>query len=165
MNQQDKVDRWAENEFGRLLAQIIVPDGHGNHIVFGKYFLQNFSGSCLVRCTTQDPREFSSRRIALSWCLADRGRRYDLARQIQDLDMKKRNLSRDIECRRALAERSNNMGFRQTVLDKIQIKIQSLHSIKSQLEKCVNSTKYWQQRGFSNETARTGCSTAIKTNH
>ena len=28
--------------------------------------------------------------------------------------------------------------------------------IKKQLDKCVNSAKYWQQKGFENETSRLG---------
>lgn len=165
MIDQGKMDQWAEREFSRLLGKIIVPDGDGNYVVFGKYFLHATQGLCVVKSTTREPIEFSSRRIALSWCLADRAQRYDLAMQILQLDTKKRNLSRDLECRKTLAERSSNTVFRQTVMDKIQTKVQSLHNIKSQLEKCVNSTKYWQPKGFTYETARTGCSTAIKTNH
>jgi hypothetical protein len=165
MSQQQKLDLWAERELEKLSVNVIVPIGDGNFAVFAKYLLETTPTGCVIKSMTRDPMEFSNRRIALSWCIADRAGRYDMAAHIYNLDQKKRNLTVDIECRKNLADRSRDSQFQEMVRFKLQTKIQSLHSIKCQLEKCINSTKYWQQRGFSNETARTGCSTAIKNHH
>jgi len=39
-----------------------------------------------------------------------------------------------------------------------------MEAVDAELEKCLNSAKYIQIRGFTNETARTGRTVANKTN-
>jgi hypothetical protein len=107
---------------------------------------------------------FGSKRVAMSWCIADRLQRYQLARNIQLLDNKRQSLAADIYCRQQLANHSRNIDFSESVNTKIQRKIDYFNMLDSELEKCLNSAKYWQLKGFANETARTGRTAAYKTN-
>jgi hypothetical protein len=85
--------------------------------------------------------------------VADKYHQYNLANNIQTLDSKKQQLSADIHCRLSQATRGRHEDFYETVNTKIQPKQAVLDSVHAELEKCINSAKYLQLRGFSNETA------------
>ncbi len=71
------------------------------------------------------------------------------------MDNKLGYLNNDISARANLADSSNNPDFRESVGTKLETKIIRKKQLENQLAKCVNLAKYWQQRGFNNETART----------
>jgi hypothetical protein len=73
-----------------------------------------------------------------------------------ELDKKLDTLSNDISARIAIAERSNKWEFRDSIGTKLETKIIRKKKVENELTKCVNWAKYIQQRGFNNETVRTG---------
>ena len=86
-----------------------------------------------------------------------------MARDILTLDNKLHSLTNDITIRANIADRSKNSIFRETVETKLESKIIHKKYVEKQLTKCVNYAKYYQQKGFNNETVRTGRDHAIKT--
>lgn len=155
MTQEQKLERFAETEFRRNMHNLIVQHD-GVLVVFGHYKIVENQQQFEVHTYSQDSIEFSSKRTALSWCIADYKNRLKLANNILTLDRKKRLLASDIHCRKTMAERSRNNEFTDLVITKIQPKIDSYQAVNSELEKCVNQAKYIQIKGFNNETARTG---------
>ena len=73
-----------------------------------------------------------------------------------EVDQKLTALGNDIASRTAIAEKSKHFEFRDRVGTKLETKIIRKKQLENQLAKCVNWAKYCQQRGFNNETARTG---------
>jgi len=106
---------------------------------------------------------FNSSKTAVSWCIADKFRQLNLARDLLTLDQKLGNITNDISVRAAIADRSTRWEFRDPVGVKLETKIIRKKLLENQLSKCVDSAKYLQQRGFNNETARTGRSQPNKT--
>jgi hypothetical protein len=165
MNKQKKLEEFASREIANLASKLIVDDGHGGIIAFGKYSIIPTDHKFRVEIKNQNINiVFGSRRSAISWCIADQHNQHNLARHIYTLDTKKHSLAADIHCRQTLARRSNREDFYECVSTKIQSKIDYLSALDAELEKCLNSAKYMEIRGFSNETARTGRSVAHKTN-
>ena len=99
----------------------------------------------------------------MSWCIADKFNQFTLAQELKDIDAKLHNIATDIAVRAAIAERSTNWDFRNEVGTKLETKIIHKKTMENQLTKCVNLAKYLQQRGFNNETARTGRGQSNKT--
>lgn len=156
MNKDQKLERFAEREFRRNLAHMIVEDTTGGYVVFGKYHIQQqHNHGYLVSTETSQVHCFDSKRNAVSWCVADKYNQINLAATILNLDRKKQSLAADIQCRQGVGRRSQSDHFYEIVNMKVQPKLSLLSSVSSELEKCVNSAKYMQIRGFSNETART----------
>jgi len=155
MNSEEKLERFAEREFRKNLHNIILDDDEGGWIAFGKYKISPAGLDFTVETTDNYVSRFTSKRTAISWCVADRFHQYKLANEILNLDNKKRLTSADIQTRQATARNSRSENFAEIVETKIQPKIEMLKSVSAELEKCVNSAKYLQLRGFSNETART----------
>jgi hypothetical protein len=106
---------------------------------------------------------FSSTRTALSWCIADKYSNYTLAQELLTIDRKLELLKNDIFVRSAVADRSKRAQFREDISTKLETKIIYKKVLEIELTKCVNWAKYRQQRGFINETARTGRATTNKT--
>ena len=156
MTIDQKLEKFAEQEFRKNLPHIIFDDNEGGWIAFGKYRISPVDEGFTVETTTINHiGTFGSKRTAISWCVADRFNQINLANEILILDSKKRLTAADIHARQALARKSRTQGFSEIVETKIQPKIDVLKSVSAELEKCVNSAKYLQLRGFSNETART----------
>jgi len=164
MIQHKKLEQFATKELHSLTAKLIVPDGKNGYNAFGKYHVVPGSHSVTVGIKNQDSLTFGSKRSAISWCVADHLNQHALARSIYLLDNKKHSLAADIRCRRALAERSRSQDFYESVTTKIQSKVDYYNALNNELEKCINSAKYWQIRGFSNETERPGRSASHKAN-
>jgi hypothetical protein len=153
MTQDQKLEQFAHRSARYVLDNAIIPLNTG-YLVFGRYNLQPRDGVFDVYLYEDLVATFSTKRTAVSWCVAERYRQYQLSFDIHVLDQKKSQLAADIRARQYLSERSDRSQFAEIVETKLEPKIRYLNTIKAELEKCVNSAKYLQLRGFSNETAR-----------
>ena len=150
-------------EFPDLSSNTIWQTEAGDYEVFDRYMIVKEGNGFRVHCSATDVGLFSTTKSALSWCIADKFTHYNLARDILALDVKLRSLTSDIATRANLADRSKNALFRETIETKLETKIIRKKQVEEQLAKCVNYAKYCQQRGFNNETIRTGRTAAVKT--
>jgi hypothetical protein len=150
---KQKIERWAERELVHNLKHLIVNDDSNGYVAFGKYHLSPGSYGYTVSTWDRTVHTFGNKRTAISWCVADKYSQFKLANSIQVLDTKKQQLASDIHCRNAQAQRSSTEDFYETVTTKIQTKQLILDSVTTELDKCINSAKYLQLRGFNNETA------------
>lgn len=155
MNKEQKLENWAERELRRSIHKMIIDDDAGGYIVFGKYYITPDQDRFSVNTWDKLIHKFASKRSAISWCVADRVNNINLANQILVLDRKQQLLAADIHCRQGQGRRSKTSDFEEIVDTKVQPKIIKHDAIKAELEKCINSAKYIQIRGFNNETART----------
>ena len=155
MTKQDKLERFAERELKRNIDSLILDDGEGCIIAFGRYYIEPIDTRFQVSTWDKAVHCFASKKTAMAWCIADKYKHYNLSSMILVLDRKKQSLAADIYCRRVLGERGKTESFYEIINMKIQPKIDLYSSVVSELEKCVNQAKYMQIRGFNNETART----------
>jgi hypothetical protein len=155
MNTDQKLERIAVSEYNRNLHNLIIATEIDEHMIFGAYRTKKHNGGITVYNRADDPvGHFSNQRSAVSFCVADKFCRYNLAQQIKTLDTKKQILDQDIACQRGLATRSKNPEFRELVYTKMSVKVEQHRAVNSELEKCINLAKYLQIKGFQNETAR-----------
>jgi hypothetical protein len=156
MMNEKKFELLLTKELKKSSANTIVSDDDGaNYFVFGKYDITQTPDGFLVSDWHSAIHCFSTKRIALSWCVADKFQKYNLSNNIMILDRRQQVLKTDIFCSRKTAEVSGHESFYEIVNTKMQPKIDMLASVTAELEKCINSAKYLQIRGFHNETART----------
>jgi hypothetical protein len=163
MNLVKELERALQQEFRDLLPNTIFKDDDGNYSVFGRYRIELAKPGFRVYCSATEVGTFNSTKTALSWCIADKHQAYNTARDILDLDTKLGAMTQDIAVRTAVAERSKQWEFSDTIATKLETKIIRKKKVEHELAKCVNWAKYIQQRGFTNETARTGRNQPNKT--
>jgi hypothetical protein len=163
MKPDQDFERLFRQEFRDIMPNTIWQTDDGVYEVFGHYRIQPDRPGYRVFCRDTDVGIFSSTRTALSWCIADKNRAYNTARELLTTDTKLAALTQDINVRAAIGDRSKNSAWKETILTKLESKIIQKKSLENQLTKCVNWAKYIQQRGFDNETARTGRSQPNKT--
>jgi hypothetical protein len=156
MNPVKEFERALQQEFRDLLPNTIFKDDDGSYSVFGKYRITPANPGYRVYCSATEVGIFNSTKSALSWCIADKHQAYNTARNILELDIKLGAMTRDIAVRTAIAEQSTQWIFRDTIGTKLETKLIRKKKVESELTKCVNWAKYIQQRGFNNETVRTG---------
>jgi len=154
MNQDQKLENFAERELQRNIHKIIIDDQHGGYVAFGRYYITPDSSRFRVNTWDRQIHCFNSKKSAISWCIADHINHINLANRILTLDRKQQILESDINTRKTLGNRSLREDFAEIVNTKIQPKINQHKLVVSELEKCINSAKYIQIRGFNNETAR-----------
>ena len=141
-----------------------VADDNGGIVAFGKYHIKPDSTGYTVATWDRDIHSFSTKRIAMAWCTADKYNQLNMGNEILVLDRKKQALAADIYTRKSMGERGKHEVFYEIVNTKIQTKIDRYNSVSTELEKCVNQAKYIQIRGFLNETERTGRPASHTTN-
>jgi hypothetical protein len=157
-------DHLFKSEFAAVQANSIWKNEAGEYEVFGRYRIVKENTSYRVFCSLTDAGLFHSTRSALSWCIADKFEHYNTAREILDLDNNLHFLTVDINSRATIGDRTKNADLHEIILTKLESKIILKKEIENRLANCVNWAKYYQQRGFDNETARIGRAAANKTN-
>jgi hypothetical protein len=156
MKSDQEFERALRQEIKDILPNTIWQNEDGVYSVFGHYRIQPERPGYRVFCGATEVGVFNTTRTALSWCIADKNQAYNLARELLETDIKLGTLTNDITARATLADRSSNWGFRDAIGTKLETKIIRKKQLENQLAKCVSWAKYCQQRGFNNETARTG---------
>ena len=157
-------ERQFRQEFPTMLANTIFKNEDGVYEVFDRYKIYPEKPGYRVECYATEVGKFSSTRSALSWCIADKYRDYNLARHILHTDTRLEAVNNDIYARVGAANRSKRVEFKENIDIKLEPKIIRKKQLEEQLSKYVNSAKYLQQRGFDNEIARSGRATKNQTN-
>jgi len=151
-----EIERVFRQEFRDLMPNVIWQNDDGVYEVFGRYRIQPEATGFRVFCSATDVGIFSNTKTALSWCIADKNCSYNTARELLETDRKLSTITSDIATRAAMGDRSRDPVLRETILTKLESKIIHKKHLENQLSKYVGWAKYVQQRGFEDETARTG---------
>ena len=163
MKLETEFARMFRQEFKGVVDNLIWQNDDGDYEAFDRYIIKVEKQGYRVFCSATEIGVFGSTKTALSWCIADKYKNYNLARDILKLDNKLYSLSTDIYARANIADRSKNAGFREIIETKLETKIIHKKKVEAELSKCVDWAKYYQQRGFNNETVRTGRNQPVKT--
>ena len=158
-----EISREILKEFPTLEHNSIWKNSDGDYTVFGRYSIVKESAGYRVHCALTDVGVFHTTKSALSWCIADKFKQYNVARDLIQLDNNLYHLTVDIGTRAAIGDRTKDSDQREIILTKLENKILKKKEIENRLAKCVNWAKYYQQRGFDNETARIGRAATNKT--
>ena len=164
MTKDQELEAWVRSELQSIMPNFIWRNDAGEYELFGKYRIVPTHPGYTVYCHANSAGEFSSTKTAVSWCVADKYKNYNLAREIHNTDSRLAAVSNDVFVRAGVANRSKRADFRESIDIKLETKIIRKKELENQLTKCVNLAKYLQQRGFDNETARSGRATKNQTN-
>lgn len=158
-----ELEAWVRSELRTVMPNFIWRNDSGDYELFGRYRIVSNRPGYTVYCAANSVGEFSSTRTAVSWCVADKYRNYNLARDILNTDSRLTAVTNDVFVRMGVASRSKRPEFKESIDTKLETKIIRRKELEQQLSKYVNLAKYLQQRGFDNETARSGRATKNQT--
>jgi len=123
---------------------------------FGRYLIhpcrdgfQIFRGATLAA-------ETDSSRVAISWCIADKLNKHELSQQMIWADQEVSWRTKEIQHYRYVLAVSQDTTKKYVIADRLNDAQTKLRYAQDRLDKCLNLAKYWQHKGFNNETARTG---------
>jgi hypothetical protein len=163
MTKDQELEAWVRSELRTIMPNFIWCNDAGEYELFGKYRIVSNRPGYTVYCQANPVGEFSSTRTAVSWCVADKYRNYNLAREIYNTDLRLTAVGNDVFVRAGVANRSKRADFRESIDIKLESKIIRKKELEKQLDKCINLAKYLQQKGFDNETARSSRNGTNKT--
>lgn len=157
----DRLHNLVKQDLPDIAKNVIVPLEQDLYQLFDRYQIRiNRDRTANLEKHGNVVGEFTSSRLAVAWCIADKYNQQRLREDIQRLDRQKSMLVGDLSVRSALADRMRDRSF---VEAKIDTKRLRLRQIDFRLDKCVNLAKYWQTQGFNNETVRTGRTSSKRT--
>jgi len=162
MKQDQEFERLFRQEFRDIMPNTIWKNDNGVYSVFGHYQIVPEKVGYRVFCAATDVGLFYTTRTALSWCIADKHKAYNVARELLTTDTKLQSLTQDISTRATIADRSQKFEFRDAIGMKLETKIIHKKQLENQIAKYVNWAKYIQYKGFNNETVRTSRNTPNK---
>jgi len=161
---EQQLEAWVKEELRTVLPNMVWRNDSGDYELFGRYVISKERLGYRVFCHATEVGVFSGTKSAVSWCIADKYRDYNLARQILATDNRLEAVNNDIYARVGAANRSKRPEFKENIDIKLEPKIIRKRTLEKQLTNYVNLAKYLQQRGFDNETARSGRATKNTTN-
>jgi hypothetical protein len=154
MNKTQLLKNWIKQDWVCLTRNLIVPGDRG-YDLFGWYRVTTADNGFAVFYGTTQMSHFSSARAAVSWCIAHKYGRYEIATKLVETDQALSRLDNDIAAGSARLKSSTNAEFYDKVQVKLDHKIRLRGQMEIQLTKWVRWAKYQQQQGFKHETART----------
>jgi len=123
---------------------------------FGKYTIIRNSKSFQVYRSATLAVEPSSSKVAISWCVADKYGKHSLAHDLITYDAEVERRQDEIMYYRNTLNCDQDTVLKSVVADRLAESMARLKYAQEQLDKCVNLAKYWQLKGFKDETARIG---------
>jgi hypothetical protein len=125
-------------------------------MAFGRYTIRREKSRYQVYRYKQLAAEPYSSRVAISWCVADKYNQTRLAKELINLETELERRENEIDHFKSFLKRTKDQQKKLVIMDRLHESIMRSRQVKDQLNKCINSAKYWQQKGFENETVRTG---------
>lgn len=162
MTPDQKLFAFAQRELARIQNDLILRSETG-YQAFGVFEIRQHDGVFQVHKNQELCGEFSSAKVALSYCIAERARNYNLGILLQNLDRHVEAARISVSTRRNLANKCRDNHIREILTSKIQHRRQQQHDLENQLEDCVKQAKYLYLRGLNNETQRIGCAAPART--
>ena len=139
-----------------------IIDSIGGIQAFGKYNLYKKDNSVVIYINKVKTLELSCNKTALCWCIADKYKRHRLANNIQFYDNELSNRQSDVLFFKNILEANTNHQNKEAVFARLKDTQLKVKWLKQQLNNCLNSAKYCQQKGFENETSRLGLNPRIR---
>jgi hypothetical protein len=149
-----KVERWVSKELDSVKNNLVMRNNAADYEVFGKYRIIQKDNRSDVYDASILLTTLSSNKVALAWCTASKFNMLNLAHRIEAVDQRLYALKNDIKVRVNIATNSKKEQFKRDLLCKVETKLLRQKQLEYELKECVSLAKYYQQRGFNNETAR-----------
>lgn len=162
MTPDQKLFDFAQRELARIQSDLILRSEKG-YQAFGIFDIKQQHGLFEVYKNNELCGEFSSAKVALSYCIAERSHNYNLGIRLQHLDRHYVSARNSVVSRKNMANTCRNNHTREILYSKIQHRRQQQHDLENQLEDCVKMAKYLYLRGLNNETQRIGCAAPTRT--
>ena len=147
-----KVYNFAKKELPLIQANLIMRNDNG-WIVFNRFKIEKHPDGFFVYDDDHFVRKFYSTKSAMSWCVAQKYKKYEVASQIATLDSNKERISAHVSFMRKLVNSRAKNVTNETAIIKLDRDADRLRNVSFELDKLIDRAKYWQQKGFNkNET-------------
>lgn len=137
----------------------------GNTVqAFGCYSIAENSGEYKIYKNKVHVTSANSYKCALAWCIANKNNLKSLQEKLNRLQKELSWKQNEIEFFKHAINQPIPSERKYVIEDKLLLSIQRAKHLRKQLNKCLDSAKYIQQKGFNNETSRLGINSRSRKN-
>lgn len=158
-----KFEHMLINDHQGVWSNLIMSTESG-YEAFGEFEIKNTKHCVEVTVSHSQSKQFLDMRNAISWCVATKFKKYEMANEILFVDQNQRMITDDIFVSKALLKRMRDSKRRQIAQDKLNHKLARLAALTKQMAKCARHAKYLQIKGFNDEIERARRSTPNRKN-
>ena len=143
----------ATQSLQNLSANVIVKVKN-DYIVFDRYTITPVDGEFKVFRHEDYVHNFTCSRNALAYCILEQNGRIGEAEYLVRQDKKLQYLQNDIEYQSHIMRTTQDKDKQELMAIKVTHNILARTEVKDRLQATIGLAKYYQQKGFDNETAR-----------
>lgn len=137
------------------LSSGIIVKVKSDYIVFGRYTISPIAdGYYIVKRHGTEVSEFTCSRNALAYCILEYNGRIEEAFHLLSQDRRLQRLDVDIDRQSQILKTTKDQDRRMLMADRVTNNIAVRGDIKIMLQNTIELAKYYQRKGFDNETAR-----------
>jgi len=151
----EKLEDTLRADFDTARANFILRNQDGEYDLFDTFQVREHDDMAQVFRSQQKIQEFSSVRLALCWCIAQKYQQSSLCNEIVQLDRDYLRLKNMQDALTSIVKKTRDREQRLITRIKSEDNAHKLALVKNRLAKCVSRAKYLQIRGFNDEIART----------
>lgn len=129
---------------------------------FGAYSINKTKFGYKIYKNRVETAETASAKNALAWCIADKYYVKNLKEKILQYDAELASRNATISFLKNAISHVNETSRITVLEDKLQDTLYKAKHTRNLLDKCINSAKYYQLKGFENETSRLGIKTSSR---
>ena len=147
-----KIQAFVEAELPAI-RNLLMEYDTGVYVLFDRYRITG-STSKWVASISGTTKEFSTLQSAACWAVAHNAQQYDIAQKIAHYDAEVDRYRTEISLSRQRISKSTDSHFRALLDAKCSEATYRSTCARQELDKYLLLAKYWQTKGFNNETAR-----------
>ena len=137
------------------LASDVIVKVKNDYIVFKSYKISQKDNDYTVTRDGKHVHEFTTSRNALAYCILEHNHNREEARVLLHHDRKLQNLEYEITQQSHIMNTTKDKDRRSLMAMKVTNNIAIRGDVKIKVNDQISLAKYYQQKGFDNETART----------
>ena len=145
-----KVTRFVSKELTQHLGDVIIfKNPEGSYELFNKYNIVTNNQVFIVTLDCAAPKEFSSLKTAVTWCIFDQKRKTKESVRIEELDRLMDGIDTSICIHKRMIKNSKDISNTLIHLAKLNEEQLKKKIMKKEMVGYVNQSKTWQEKNFS----------------
>lgn len=138
----------------KLLKSLILPNGHGEYLLFGIYVIRKERDCYSVHIGNEQINTFSDLKTAVTWATMDHRNLIMDSNKVNMLDKQINSSEFNIELYKKMYKKSKDVDMKAIYLNKLQTNTIKKKELTYELDLHIKKMQKWQQSKFAEQTTK-----------
>jgi hypothetical protein len=138
----------------KLLKSLILPNGHGEYLLFGIYVIRKERDCYSVHIGNEQINTFSDLKTAVTWSTMDHRNLIMESNKVNMLDKQINSSEFNIELYKKMYKKSKDVDMKAIYLNKLQTNTIKKKELTYELDLHIKKMQKWQQSKFAEQTTK-----------